>query len=99
MELTVRRKWYTKTSTAGELSGDGIYECFDMEPRQDQSQGKPLAARARGQVGSLSVGEIGRIRIYKFLRLFGQIVDRVDGIGGTNWDTSSAIDAAGWVDV
>jgi len=41
MNLEVRRKWFTPTSTCGELYIDGVFECFSLEPRKDQSQGKP----------------------------------------------------------
>lgn len=41
MELLVRRLWFNPECTVGELSIGGIFECYTMEPRADQSQGKP----------------------------------------------------------
>lgn len=46
MKLQVQRLHYTDLSTIGEMSIDGIFECFTLEPRKDQSQGKPYAIPA-----------------------------------------------------
>lgn len=40
--LKVQRKYYTSLSTIGQLSIDDVIECFTLEPRKDQSQGKPF---------------------------------------------------------
>jgi Family of unknown function (DUF5675) len=41
MEITVTRQWFTAQSTQGILDIDGVFVCYAMEPRKDQSQGKP----------------------------------------------------------
>ena len=41
MQLTVNRMWYSPNSTIGTLSIDGQHFCNTLEPRADQSQGKP----------------------------------------------------------
>lgn len=41
MNFEVRRRWFTPTSTCGELYINGVFECYTLEPRKDQSQGKP----------------------------------------------------------
>lgn len=46
MLVTVQRAWYTEKSTCGMLALDGIFECFTLEPRRDQSQGKPFCIPA-----------------------------------------------------
>lgn len=46
MELTINRIWYTKNSTCGQLLIDGVFFCYTLEPRADQSQGKPYAIPA-----------------------------------------------------
>ena len=33
MELTLKRTWLTPRSTIGELSVDGVFECFILEDR------------------------------------------------------------------
>lgn len=43
MDLKVQRKHSTPQSTTGELSIDGVFFCYTLEPRQDQSKGKPYA--------------------------------------------------------
>jgi Family of unknown function (DUF5675) len=42
MLITVSRKTYTSESTQGLMGLNGIYECNTLEPRRDQSQGKPF---------------------------------------------------------
>lgn len=60
MDLVVQRKWLTPQSTCGELSIDGGFFCHTLEPRIDQSRGKPycipagtyeLALRASPRLG------------------------------------------------
>jgi len=46
MTIAVNRKLFTPLSTEGELSIDGIHECYTLEPRKDQSQGKPFCIPA-----------------------------------------------------
>ena len=41
MRLTLQRMWYTDESTCGRLLVDGEMFCYTMEPRKDQSRGKP----------------------------------------------------------
>jgi Family of unknown function (DUF5675) len=41
MNITVLRDTYTDNSVTGEMSVDGVFECFTLEPRSDRSQGKP----------------------------------------------------------
>lgn len=41
MIFLVQRKWFTDQSSIGQLSIDGEFECFTLEPRKDQSRGKP----------------------------------------------------------
>lgn len=41
MQLTVMRDTFSENSTTGELLIDGSFECFTLEPRSDQSEGKP----------------------------------------------------------
>lgn len=41
MELTIQRLEYTDNSTIGELSIDGVFLCWTLEPKKDQSKGKP----------------------------------------------------------
>jgi hypothetical protein len=41
VKLVVQRDTFTANSTTGELSIDGVFECFTLEPRSDRSQGKP----------------------------------------------------------
>jgi hypothetical protein len=43
IELQVRRDTYTDNSTIGELSVNGEFFCYTLEPRKDQSKGKPYA--------------------------------------------------------
>lgn len=40
MELTLKRKWLTETSTVGELFVDGVFECFILEDRVRQHEAK-----------------------------------------------------------
>jgi Steigviridae/Suoliviridae L,D-carboxypeptidase/transpeptidase len=44
--ISIRRKTYTDQSTQGEMYLNGTYECFTLEPRKDQSQGKPYCVPA-----------------------------------------------------
>lgn len=46
MTITVQRKSYTPLSTQGEMFLDGVHECYTLEPRRDQSQGKPYCIPA-----------------------------------------------------
>lgn len=41
MKIEVRRVWYTDLSTCGEMFVDNQPECSTLEPRADQSKGKP----------------------------------------------------------
>jgi hypothetical protein len=41
MQLTVTRSWFTPQSTQGTLDINGVFQCYTLEPRKDQSQGKP----------------------------------------------------------
>ena len=41
MKIEVRRVWYTDESTCGEMFVDNQPECSTLEPRSDQSKGKP----------------------------------------------------------
>jgi len=44
--ISIRRKTYTDQSTQGEMLLNGTHECFTLEPRRDQSQGKPYCVPA-----------------------------------------------------
>jgi len=46
MNITVERKWFTPNSTGGEMSLNGAFFCYTLEPRADQSQGKPYCIPA-----------------------------------------------------
>lgn len=46
MQLTVQRTNYDDQCTQGELSIDGVFFCYTLEPRKDQSRGKPYAVPA-----------------------------------------------------
>ena len=46
MNITVERKWFTPHSTVGEMRLDGAFFCFTLEPRADQTQGKPYCIPA-----------------------------------------------------
>ncbi len=46
MDITVARKWFTSKSTIGEMSLNGSFFCYTLEPRADQSQGKPYCIPA-----------------------------------------------------
>lgn len=41
MNITVLRDTFTDMSTTGELSLDGVFLCYTLEPRSDRSEGKP----------------------------------------------------------
>lgn len=41
MGLLVTRKWFDDISTCGELRVDEVFQCYTLEPRKDQSKGKP----------------------------------------------------------
>jgi|ERR1700733_4280024 Family of unknown function (DUF5675) len=43
MKLVIQRDTFTDNSTTGELSVDGAFLCYTLEPRSDQSEGKPYA--------------------------------------------------------
>lgn len=42
MQLTVHRIWFSPQSTQGSLDIDGIFFCYTLEPRKDQTFGKPF---------------------------------------------------------
>jgi hypothetical protein len=44
--LTVQRDTFTANSTTGELSIDGAFVCYTLEPRSDRSEGKPYCIPA-----------------------------------------------------
>lgn len=44
--LAVTRNKFTDQSTGGMLTVDMTFECFTLEPRKDQSQGKPFCIPA-----------------------------------------------------
>src|ERR1700687_2630242 len=46
MQLTVLRDTFTASSTTGEMSIDGVFFCYTLEPRSDRSQGKPYCIGA-----------------------------------------------------
>jgi len=46
MNITVERKLFTPNSTIGEMSLNGTFFCYTLEPRADQSQGKPFCIPA-----------------------------------------------------
>jgi hypothetical protein len=46
MLLTVNRFKYDNQSTQGSLGIDGIFECYTLEPKKDQSGGKPYCIPA-----------------------------------------------------
>ena len=46
MQLTVNRKWYSPSSTIGTMDINGQHFCNTLEPRSDQSQGKPYCIPA-----------------------------------------------------
>lgn len=46
MNITVERMWFTPNSTVGEMSLNGVFFCYTLEPRADQSQGKPYCIPA-----------------------------------------------------
>lgn len=46
MDLTVQREDYTDKSTGGSLLVDGVFLCYTLEPKKDQSQGKPYCIPA-----------------------------------------------------
>lgn len=46
MKLTVFRQLGTANSTPGVLEVNGIFQCYTLEPRADQSQGKPFCIPA-----------------------------------------------------
>jgi hypothetical protein len=41
MLILVKRRTYTPQSTQGEMFLNNVHECWTLEPRADQSQGKP----------------------------------------------------------
>ena len=46
MNITVERKLFTPNSTVGEMSLNGTFFCYTLEPRADPSQGKPYCIPA-----------------------------------------------------
>lgn len=46
MNLTVQRQNYDDVSTQGEMLIDGTHFAWTLEPRKDQSQGKPFCVPA-----------------------------------------------------
>jgi len=46
MNITVERKWFTPNSTSGEMSLNGNFCCYTLEPRADRSNGKPYCIPA-----------------------------------------------------
>lgn len=46
MLITINRMTYTDESTQGQMGLDGIFECYTLEPKQDQSKGKPYCIPA-----------------------------------------------------
>lgn len=46
MKLTVHRLQFSDQSTQGYLDIDGASDCFTLEPRKDQSKGKPYCIPA-----------------------------------------------------
>ena len=50
MNITIERKWFTPNSTGGQMSLNAVFFCYTLEPRADQSQGKPYCIPA-GQYG------------------------------------------------
>lgn len=42
MEVSIVRDTYSPNCVTGKMYVDGTFECFTMEPRADQSQGKPF---------------------------------------------------------
>lgn len=42
MNLGLNRSWFTSESTGGSLGIDGVFQAYTLEPRKDQSQGKPF---------------------------------------------------------
>jgi hypothetical protein len=43
MDIVVQRKWLTNNSTCGEMSINGEFFAYTLEPRYDQAKGKPFA--------------------------------------------------------
>jgi hypothetical protein len=46
MNLVVQRTTFTDQSTCGEMLINGAHQCWTLEPRSDQSQGKPYCIPA-----------------------------------------------------
>lgn len=46
MEIVIQREIFTEDSTQGEMLIDGIHFCWTLEPRKDQSHGKPFCIPA-----------------------------------------------------
>ena len=57
MKLLVQRDTFTDNSVTGELSVDGDFQCFTLEPRADQSQGKPYCIPEGTYVVTLEMSE------------------------------------------
>ena len=71
MLISIHRKVYTDQSTQGVMTINGTFECYTLEPRRDQSQGKPYC---------VPVGMYG-YSIYSSPR-FGRNVIAVESIPG-----------------
>lgn len=71
MLIEVWRRTYTPESTQGMMALNGVFECYTLEPRKDQSQGKPYCIPA-GKYG-YRIGTSAH---------FGRNVILVDGVSG-----------------
>jgi hypothetical protein len=57
VQITVLRDTFTNNSTTGEMSLDGTFECFTLEPRADKSEGKPYCIPAGTYLVTLEMSE------------------------------------------
>lgn len=55
MEIIVQRDTYTDRSTQGELLIDGEHFCWTLEPKKEQSRGKPYCIPAGKYQGLLQL--------------------------------------------
>lgn len=55
MKIAVQREIYTDRSTIGEMSIDGVFFCYTLEPKKDQSKGKPYCIPAGTYEGILQL--------------------------------------------
>jgi len=77
MLAEIKRDTYTDNSTMSELWLDGEFECYMLEPRKDQSKGKPYCIPA----GTYQV-------TVDFSHRFGMLtphVNNVPGFTGIEW--------------